>query len=185
MPQRISQNTAVVDVLIEGLRISKKTLNEKCKLALLFFGPRSALRLRAVADNPRTSAAHRRRLEDVLMERERPDVIDVGARRCLLDALLESLRVTNKRLNKKAIAAFGTQPPSSLGILIEEAVLNQEEAVGYCARLLRAADVAARIPNTMQRFELLCLMASGDKTVRQLASDLVQKSFRGHARSAG
>jgi hypothetical protein len=185
MSQRISQNTVVVDALIEGLRISTKTLNQKCKLALLFFGRRAGLRLRAVADDPDTSAAHRRRLEEVLVERERSSVINVGARRCLLDALLESLRVTNKRLNKKAIAAFGTQPPSSFGVLVEEATLNQDEDVGYCGRLLRAANEVDRIPDIIQHLELMGLMASRDKTVRQLASDLVQKFLLSRAKSKG
>lgn len=165
----------VIDVLVEGLRISEKTLNEKCRRALLCFGGRAALRVQAVSIDPNTSAAHRRRLEEVLGVISDSEQISTGAGTSLQDALLDALRVTNKRLNEKAIAAFAALPWRTIDMLIAEAVSNHEKAAGYCARLLKAAGVVDGSPDVMQRLNLMGLMSSNDQAVRQLAYALVWK----------
>lgn len=173
--QQPGDPTVVIDALIDGLRISKKDLNEKCKLALLSLGGRAAFRVQVVAYDPVTQSAHRRRLEDVLKVITGRERIAAGAVTHLMEALLYALRVEDKQLNERAIAAFGALPVRLIDILISEAVLHQWKAASYCARLLKAADVVDGIPDVTQRIDLIDMMSSTDETVRKSASDLVWK----------
>ena len=175
MLQTVLQTTVMVDALIEGLRNGRKTLNDKCKLALHSFGRRAVFRLKAVANDPNMSAAHRRRLEEVLAVMSDSEHMAANAAMYIVDALLDALRVTDKQLNEKAIEAFAAAPWRTIDLLIDEAVANQRKSAGYCARLLMAADVVGGSPDVMQRLNLMGLMSSNDLAVRQLASALVWK----------
>lgn len=165
----------VLDVLLEGLRITNRNLNEMCRLALLSIGGRAVFRLQAAANDLRTRATHRQRLKEILERIENSPEMDAGVGQHIMNALLDSLRIKNKRLNDKAIAAFGSLHGSSIGTLITQAILNHKRAAGYCARLLKAADAVDGPPDVIQHLGLMELMFSSDETVRQLASDLVWK----------
>lgn len=70
MQQRVSQQNhgpqIVVDALVDGLRISNKGLNEKCKRALISIGRRAAQHLRRAVSTQRMGPNHRRRTEEVI-----------------------------------------------------------------------------------------------------------------------
>ena len=173
--QQPGDPTVVIDALIDGLRISKKELNEKCKLALLSLGGRVAFQVQAVAYDPVTQSAHRRRLEELLKVITDTERIAAGAVTHLIEALLYALRVDDRRLNERAIAAFGALPVGLIDTLIAAAIGSQTSSPSYCARLLKAADVVDGIPDVTLRIDLIAMMSSTDETVRMLARDLVCK----------
>lgn len=175
MLQTVLRTILVVDALNEGLRSSKKTLNDKCKLALLSFGRRAVPRLKAIANDPGTSAAHRRRLVEVLEVMSDSEDMATNAAMSISEALLDALRVDNMQLNEKVIEAFAALTWPTIDLLIAAAISSERSSPRYCARLLRAAAVVDGIPDVMLRIALMNMTGSKDETVRQLASDLVWK----------
>jgi hypothetical protein len=173
--QQPGDPTVVIDALIEGLRNSKKTLNEKCKRALLSLGRRAVPGMQAAANDPDTSTAHRRRVEQVLGMISDSEDMAAKASMYVANALLDALRVDNMQLNEKAIAAFAVLPWRTIDLLIATAIDSDRSSPRYCARLLKAADAVDEIPNVMLRIDLIRMMSSTDETVRVLARDLVCK----------
>lgn len=164
----------LIEILIEGLLTNHRSLNSRCKSALLAFGGGIAPFLRAIASDPKIDAVHRRRLQKVeklLASPEEASTIVAS----LEYALLGALRVTNERLNKRAIAAFAILPWCPIDSLIAEAVKNHRKASSYSVRLLQAAAACDKIPDVIQRLGLIGLMYANDYSIQRLAVALVWK----------
>jgi len=127
----------ILDTLIDGLRVSDLILNEKCVLALQAIGPRVIPTLSAAA-NKAASSAHRRRILDATELIEDMGQLEEPVGRHVWKALLDALRVNNKRLNDKAIEAFSCLPVEAVFELISEATFERRRK-GYSERLTLAA----------------------------------------------
>ena len=127
----------IVDALIDGLRLSDLTLNDKCVRALRAIGPRVIPTLSDAA-NEAANSAHRRRIVDAIELIEDLGQLEEHAGKHIWRALLDALRVHNERLNAKAIEALSCLPVEAMFELISEATYERRRS-GYSARLTQAA----------------------------------------------
>ena len=135
--EQMNDASIIVDALIDGLRLSDLTLTDKCLLALRAIGPRVIPTLSAAA-NEVAGSAHRRRIVDAIELIEDLGQLDEHAGGHIWRALLDALRVHNKRLNAKAIDALSCLPVEAMFELISEATAERHRG-GYSARLTQAA----------------------------------------------
>lgn len=155
---QVHDEQTVIDVLLDGLRISDPTLNDKCLAAIVSIGERIVSHLLAAANDRSTRAPHHARLVAAAeLVRDSP-VIDARAGELILEAMFDALRVHNEKLNAKAIAAIGCMPSGFVNCLITEAVCKHKSR-GHCARLLRAAD---EVDGRPKKFSAIRTVVSSD-----------------------
>ena len=167
----------VIHALIDGLRISDQNLNDKCLTALRSVGGRVVPFLRAVVNEQSTKAPHRRRLINAIELIKRGDAIDACVSVHVVAALFEALRVHNKRLNSKAMAAIQRFPGSLVNRLITEAVCNRNKT-GYCVRLLAAAEQLGTPPDAMRHLDLFLLASLAKPELRKAVGRLLCRNVK-------
>ena len=171
-PSKGSDAVTVIHALIDGLRISDQNLNDKCLTALRSVGGRVVPFLRAVANEQSTKVPHRRRLINAIELIKRADAIDACVSVHVVAALFEALRVHNKRLNSKAMAAIQHFPGSLVNHLIAEAVCNRKKT-GYCVRLLAVAEQLGTPPDAMRHLDLFLLASPAKPELREAVGRLL------------
>ena len=171
-PSKANDAVTVIDALIDGLRISDRSLNDKCLAALRSVGGRVVPLLQAVANDQSTRTPHRRRLINAIELIKCSDTVDVCISVHVTAALFEALRVHNKRLNSKAMAAIQRFPGGLVNHLITEAVCNRKKT-GYCVRLLAAAEQLRTPPDAMRHLDLFLLASLAKPELREAVGRLL------------
>jgi hypothetical protein len=168
----------VVDALIDGLRLSRPTLNDQCSRALHALGGQVIPILLNVANDHSTRPAHRRRLQATIGTIEDSQPIDAQAGLLIMAALLEFLRIDNPQLNGKAMSAIATLPLGLVNCLIGEAACNRKQP-GYCVRLLQAAGQFGVAPQVERYFDLFVMTADRHPEIREAACQLIWRLRQG------
>lgn len=159
---------AVMEAVIDGLRVADKRLNDKCNLALRAVGDRVIPWLAGVANDESTGSGHRLRLLAAIDQIEvyRGTNGKVGA--LVLAALLAGLRVSNAELNRKVTNALPYLGSDIVNRLITETIVNRNKT-GYCLRLLKAAEQTGQRPGVTAFLDLTILDLHKDPEVRKQA----------------
>jgi hypothetical protein len=168
----------VVDALIDGLRLSRPALNDKCSRALRALGGQVIRLLLDVANDHSTRPAHRRRLQATSGTIEDSQPIDDQAGLLIMAALLEALRIDNPQLNGKAVSAISSLPVGVVNCLIAEAACNRKQP-GYCVRLLQTAAQFGIAPQVERYFDLFVLTADRHPAIRDAACQLIWRLRQG------
>lgn len=173
---------ALIDTLIDGLRLRSRDLNEKCSRGLLSIGKGVQPFISAVAEAQTSPRGHRTRLRAVLAHLERIGVGEIQHGADVLAALLAGLRARDRDLNMKAARTICLYGGCFVNRLISEAAANEKNHA-YYLRLLQVVERIGVKPGVEEFCYLMHVLAThrNEKIRYQVAR--VLNSFP--SRSAG
>ncbi|MCE9552874.1 MAG: hypothetical protein K8T91_05800 [Planctomycetes bacterium] len=155
-----------LEALIDGLRVARPPLNQKCTLAIRALGNRVIPWLTIVADDKGIGLGHRQRLLAIIDQiEEADDEISDGVAGLILDALLAALRVSDPELNHKATRAIICSVPDSVDLFSREALAHVKQT-NYCLNLLRAAELTGQRPGVETFFDLWAFLQHKNPDIR-------------------
>lgn len=157
---------AIMDALVDGLRIHDEQLNTKAFLAMTQVGPSVIPALEEKAREKQTRPDHRDRLLQTARYIETNGKQPGNEGRAAVNYLIDGLRVSNKKLNAKAADALCRLPPEIVDELVPVAFLNHRK-IGYCVRLLGIIERIGQIPKAEDHMKLMALAGSGNAKIHE------------------
>jgi hypothetical protein len=159
---------AIMDALIDGLRLKDEQLQEKAEAALTRIGRKALRFLKDKAQCKRTLPDHRDRLLRVVQYIEAHGKQPGNESRAVLDYLIDALRVSNKLLNAKAADLLCSMSAEVVERLVAAALINHRKT-GYCVRLLEVIERIGQMPKATDQLELMILARRGNKRIYEAA----------------
>ena len=164
--QQQAMAVPIVEALVDGLRIKDEHLNKKAVLAMVLIGRDLTPALEEKAREKQTRPDHRERLLSAArwIEANGKQLGNEG--RAVIDFLIDSLRLSNKKLNEKAADALCSLPPEVVDYIIPVAFVNRKKT-GYCVRLLGVIERLGTIPDPTTYPTLILLSNCGNERVHE------------------
>jgi hypothetical protein len=163
---------AIIDALLEGLRLADRSLNDKCTAALADIGKPAFPALMRILEHGQNREPHRNRLLAVARRISNGTRSGVGVAQNIVVALLDAVRSDNPLLVEKVRAAFRVLHPQIANRLILEAVCCRNK-VRYCLRLLDLVGELDHEPDGRGLADLGVLSEIGRKEISKRAISLL------------
>jgi hypothetical protein len=163
---------AIIDALLEGLRLADRSLNEKCFAALGDIGRPAIPAVMRILEYGRNLGPHRNRLLGVIRHIQTGMQSAAGVSQSVLCALLDAVRSDDPRLYNKLRVAFHYLHPEVTNRLILEAFCCRG-TVRHRMRLLELVGELDHQPDFRGLVNLGIIAADRRKEIAERAAKLI------------